>query len=233
MENNNKPENKITIQIDAKRPFVQLTQPSVDEEEWDIPFWVTADASDNMFIDRVEFDIEPFGERAGLPYEDNVAPYEWYCDVDQKARILASLELDDPSITGVNVMVRAQVFDRSGQTWIHELWVHITNWEARSRGNERTIINNRPILNKLKLGITTGETLDVKIPVSSNANAIKFVATKIFTRKQATLWDNDLSDGSSASFDIPTGFYKITTYAYKEDEQIASGVIFRVFYIAG
>jgi hypothetical protein len=33
-------------------------------------------------------------------------------------------------MTGTNVMVRAQVFDESGQSWSHEIWVHITNWDS-------------------------------------------------------------------------------------------------------
>ena len=85
-----------------------------------------ADASDNAEIDRVEFDIEPFGERTGLPYVDDTPPYEWECNVGPKS-IIHSLS-DDPQPAGVNVMVRAQVYDKSGQTWTHEVWVYVENW---------------------------------------------------------------------------------------------------------
>ncbi len=126
-ENRNKPENTRTIKIDADRPYVEITSPA-NEEQVETPFWVRANPSDNVGIDRVEFDIEPFGEREGLPYVDTSAPYEWYCDVEQEDA-LKNLFEDNPYKTGVSVMVRAQVYDESGQTWIHEIWVYITNWK--------------------------------------------------------------------------------------------------------
>lgn len=118
-------ENTRVIKIDADRPYVEITSPA-NEESVEVPFWVRADPSDNVGIDRVEFDIEPFGERDGLPYVDREPPYEWYCDVEEQE------DSTDPLMTmiGVNVMVRAQVFDESGQSWSHEVWVHITNWES-------------------------------------------------------------------------------------------------------
>ena len=127
VEDKSKPENQISIKIDADRPYVQIVEPA-NEEQVEIPFWVRAEATDNVDIDRVEFDIEPFGEREGLPYKDYNPPYEWECDVDQKDILMQSV-LNKPGMLGVNVMVRAQVFDTSGQEWIHEVWVHITNWE--------------------------------------------------------------------------------------------------------
>jgi hypothetical protein len=54
----------------------------------------------------------------------------------------------------------------------------------------------------------------------------------MFNGKNTILWDNDLSNGCTASFDIPTGFYKITTYAYNDDKQMAADVIARVLYVA-
>ena len=126
VENKNKPENKLNIKIDAERPYVRITEPA-DEQKVNVPFWVRADASDNAEIDRVEFDIEPFGERPGiLPYVDDTPPYEWECDVGPKS-IIHSLS-NDPQPAGVNVMVRAQVYDESGQTWTHEVWVYVENW---------------------------------------------------------------------------------------------------------
>jgi hypothetical protein len=85
-----------------------------------------AQPTDNVGVDRVEFDIEPFGEREGLPYTDSDPPYEWYCDVTEED--VFSLDGSMFQI-GTNVMVRAQVFDEAGQTWIHEVWVYISNWD--------------------------------------------------------------------------------------------------------
>ncbi len=132
-ENRHKPENTRNIKIDADRPYIEITTPS-NEEQVEIPFWVRANPSDNVGIERVEFDIEPFGEREGFPYKDYDPPYEWYCDVEQKGGDNLAKNKDKPGsddvvTTGVNVMVRAQAYDESGQTWIHEVWVHITNWE--------------------------------------------------------------------------------------------------------
>ena len=129
-------------------------------------------------------------------------------------------------------MVRAQVYDQSGQTWIHEVWVCITNWDSKSRDNEKVYINSIPLFKIFKLGIAIDRTLNIEIPSIENADTVKFVATKIFSRKEYVVWDNDLSDGCSASFGIPLGFYKITTYAYKEKEEIASDLVARVFFIA-
>jgi hypothetical protein len=137
-ENKNKPENRINIKIDADRPFVEIIEPT-NEQEVKVPFWVKVDAIDNAEIDRVEFDIEPFGERDGLPYIDNSYPYEWYCDVDQEDSL--DLLFNDVDTSGVNVMVRAQVFDKSGQEWTHQIWVHITNWNKINQfENSNTII---------------------------------------------------------------------------------------------
>lgn len=124
-EDDSQPENTITIQIDAEQPYVEITTPA-DEERVDIPFWVRADAQDNVEIEKVEFDIEPFGEREGLPYVDDTPPYEWYCDVEQGDTIK---QLLDASSIGVNVMVRARAYDKAGQTWNQEVWVHINNWQ--------------------------------------------------------------------------------------------------------
>jgi hypothetical protein len=224
IENKNKQENKINIKIDAEKPYVEIKEPA-NEQEVAVPFWVRADARDNTEIDYVAFDIEPFGKRDGFPikvYQPNPdnGLYEWYCDVKQGKQ--KSLFLDNnpqPQTTGVNVMVRAQVYDKSGQTWIHEVWVYITNWK-------KDIIRYNPFM------LAFSQDLTIETPVPTDADTVKFVATKIFTGKQTIIWDYDLSDGCSAVFDIPTGFYRITTYAYKEDTVVASDIITRVLYFS-
>jgi hypothetical protein len=129
-EDKNKPENTIRIKIDADRPYVEIIEPA-NEQEVEVPFWVRVDATDNAEVDRVEFDIEPFGERNGLPYKDDTPPYEWYCDVDQDDSLKSLYGYIEA--LGVNLMIRAQVFDSSGQDWIHEVWIHITNWDSINR----------------------------------------------------------------------------------------------------
>jgi hypothetical protein len=127
IESRTSSDNRRVIKIDADRPYVEITSPA-NEEEVETPFWVRSNPSDNVGIERVEFDIEPFGEREGLPYVDNEAPFEWYCDVEEiEDQLSLAPEL---SLAGANVMIRAQAFDESGQTWTDQHWVHITNWES-------------------------------------------------------------------------------------------------------
>jgi len=138
IENKNKPENELNIKIDAERPYVEMLEP-VNEQEVEMPFWMRVDASDNCLIDRVEFNIQIDGD--WLPeekiYKDDAPPYEWFCDVKRgKVKILSS---QDPQPAGVNVMIRAQVFDQSGQDWLHEVWVCITNWKDSGDGDNTRI----------------------------------------------------------------------------------------------
>jgi len=125
-ENKNKIENTRNIKIDADRPYIEIISPA-NEEEVEVPFWVRVNPSDNVGIDRVEFDIEPFGERPELPYVDTEPPYEWYCNVEQIRNKMISE--GDIAQVGVNVMLRAQAYDESGQTWIHEVWIYVKNWQ--------------------------------------------------------------------------------------------------------
>jgi len=125
IEDKTQPDNSIQIKIDAQRPYVEITEP-VDEQQVNLPFWVRATASDNAVVDRVEFDIEPFGQHPGLPYVDTEPPYEWLCNISE---MYAGNQItpDGAHPLGVNKMVRARVFDQSGQSWTHEVWVYIKN----------------------------------------------------------------------------------------------------------
>jgi len=127
IEDNTGPENTIQIFIDADRPYIEIVSPA-DEEQVNVPFWVKTSASDNVGIDYVEFDIEPFGERSDMPHIDTSYPYEWYCDVEQ-VTVSKQKTTDASFATGVNRMVRARVYDDSGQSWTHEVWIHIKNWK--------------------------------------------------------------------------------------------------------
>jgi hypothetical protein len=127
IEDNTQPDNTIEIKIDAERPYVEITEP-VDEQQVNLPFWIRANASDNGVIDRVEFDIEPFGQHPGLPYVDTEPPYEWLCNVSDM--MVTSDSGDGPQTLGINKMIRARVYDESGQVWTDEHWVWINNAES-------------------------------------------------------------------------------------------------------
>ncbi len=128
VEDNTQPDNTIQVKIDAARPVVTITEP-VNEQQVYIPFWVRANASDNAGVDRVEFDIEPFGQHQGLPYVDTEPPYEWFCNVSD-INGTWTMNQDGTPTLGVNKMIRAQVFDKSGQSWISEVWVYIVNEQS-------------------------------------------------------------------------------------------------------
>ncbi len=133
---------------------------------------------------------------------------------------------------GVNLWIRTFAYDYAGHSYYSEIVVYITDWDAVSHSIDIVRIDDRPLLNTLKLGFALDSTLDVEVPVSNHVDSVKFVATKMFNGKNTVLLDNDLSNGCTASFDIPTGFYKITTYAYNDDKQMAADVIARVLYVA-
>ncbi|MCX6667768.1 MAG: DUF2341 domain-containing protein [Euryarchaeota archaeon] len=124
IEDKAQPDNTIQIKIDAERPYVVITEPA-DEQQVQVPFWVRANASDNAAIDYVEFDIEPFGQNPGLPYRvDAPGPYEWQCTVGASYSLQVGSGGDVQPL-GVNKMIRARVYDQSGQSWTCEHWIYI------------------------------------------------------------------------------------------------------------
>jgi len=164
VEDKTKPENTIQIKIDAERPYVEISEP-VDEQQVNLPFWVRANASDNAVVSRVEFDIEPFGQHPGLPFVDTEPPYEWFCNISYIREI--SSELHGSAVLGVNKMVRARVFDQSGQSWTHEVWVYIQNMESYGKRFLIGFLKDRSI-SEYEISFTTrcifSLTLDTFIP---------------------------------------------------------------------
>ena len=91
--------------------------------------------------------------------------------------------------------------------------------------------NFRLISEKLKFGFSIDDKLDIEVSGIEDVDAVEFTATKVLTRQQTKILDDDFSDGVSASFDIPTGFYKIMMTEYKDGEEIASELVSRIFFI--
>lgn len=143
IEDKTKPENSLTIKIDADPPQLTISEPA-NEAFVEIPFWVRVDVTDNVGIDRVEFDIAPFGERDGLPYVDTTAPYEWYCDVDQVDNIVHGSS-GDMHACSVSVMIAATAYDEGGQYCRKDSWVTITNWEESSNPSILWVLLNKLI----------------------------------------------------------------------------------------
>ena len=142
-EDNTQPDNTITIQIDAERPLVEISEP-VDEQQVYLPFWVRANASDNAVVDRVEFDIEPFGQHPGLPFVDTEPPYEWLCNISEMT-MDESKSSGDAQTLGINKMIRARVYDQSGQVWTDEHWIWINNAESFGKRFLIGFLKNRNI----------------------------------------------------------------------------------------
>ncbi|MBN2600080.1 MAG: hypothetical protein JXA75_06025, partial [Candidatus Thermoplasmatota archaeon] len=176
IEDNTQPDNTILVKIDAQRPYVEITEP-VDEQQVDLPFWVRATATDNAVVDRVEFDIEPFGQHPGLPYVDTEPPYEWFCNVSFLGEYSSS---EEALLLGVNKMIRARVFDESGQSWLHEVWVYIKNAENFGKRFLIGFLKNRNITDT-QISFTTrcilSLTLDTFIPALYIANE-QFIVSK-------------------------------------------------------
>ncbi len=224
-ENNNKPENKITIKIDCKKPDAIITEPQQGESV-STPFWVVAEVTENAEMDYVEFDMYPWGQRPNLPYIDESPPWKWFCDQKPLSRTLA---INAP-FGERSVEIRAWPFDKARTPSIpYTIWVNINNWNAKTR--VLTVPNFKPIFELLKIGVVRNNALSVKIAGIVDTDSIQFVAEKIFTTKQYTIWDNDPTDGFSAGFDLPTGFYKITAHSYNEGVEIGKETILRVFFL--
>jgi hypothetical protein len=164
MEDETQPDNTLTIRIDAERPYVEISEP-VDEQQVNLPVWVRANASDNAVIGYVEFDIEPFGQHPGLPYMDTEPPYEWLCNISEMAG--ADLDSDDAQTLGINKMIRARVYDSSGQVWTDEHWIWINNAESFGKRFLIGFLKNRNI-SDAQITFTTrcilSLTLDTFIP---------------------------------------------------------------------
>jgi hypothetical protein len=176
VEDKNQPDNTIQMKIDAERPYVEIKEP-VDEQQVYLPFWVRANASDNAGVDRVEFDIEPFGQHPGLPYVDREAPYEWLCNVSD---IYGNDGSSGIQTLGVNKMVRARVFDASGQVWTHEVWVYINNAESFGKYFLLGFIKERSIGDttiSFKAGLLFSLTLDTIVPAVYKSSE-QFIVSK-------------------------------------------------------
>jgi len=229
------------VKIDAERPFAELTEPK-DGSNVEIPFWIKANCNDNDRIDYVTFNIEPYEKRPDIPVQ-YPGPYEWLCDVDyippgaraKTHQLLGEDPPEPPQPATVSVHIRVKAYDMSGQEWQNEFFIKVTNWDedpdSHSRIVEKVIVNNRPVIGRLNLGFAFNQKLEIDIPTPSNAEFVQFEAKNILTGTITNIIDIDLSDGCSASFDVPTGLYKITTTAYKENEEIAKEVSARVIYI--
>jgi len=179
IEDKNQPDNTIRIKIDAERPYVEITEP-LDEQEVNLPFWIRANASDNAVIDYVEFDIEPFGQNPGLPYVDAVPPYEWLCNISMRCQASGQSSRGGAHPLGVNKMIRARVYDKSGQVWTDEHWVYIKNMESFGKRFLIGFLKNRDI-SDTEISFTTrcifSLTLDTLVPALYISNE-QFVVSK-------------------------------------------------------
>jgi hypothetical protein len=159
-----------------------------------------------------------------ISVEDTVPPWEWYCK-EELSRACALP--NNPTMGFVVKEIRAWAYDEAGNNFWHEIPVTVTWGTSR----DRTVISNfRSILEKLNIGIVVDKKLNIEKYGLQDVDTVKFTAAKIFMGKQTTIWDNDLSDGASASFDVPSGFYKITTTTYKEDKEISTDLVSRVIF---
>ena len=105
----------------------------------------------------------------------------------------------------------------------------VTNPSARPR--VFIIPNFKLLFERINLGVLIDDKLQVNILRVDDADSVKLEATRIFIQKKTTVWDNDLSDGVSGSFNVPTGFYKIMATFYDEGKEIDTEFVSRVLYL--
>lgn len=215
------------IKIDKGSPHCEIWDPP---DRAKVPkrggFWVQADALDNCSgIWYVKFDVGPPYENPAKVYEDDPpgsGHYRWYCD-------------RSTSKTEWRHLIAVAV-DYAGHEYEYNIYIQF----PRSRSYNllrflpsikilKSIRFDNPIdVVSFKSGIVVDQALE--IVTSSNADAAKFIVTRLIGRKESVIWDDDPSDGFHVSFNLPTGLYKITTTTYKEDEEVTSN-LGRIFYI--
>jgi hypothetical protein len=121
------------------------------------------------------------------------------------------------------VQVRASAYDESGQYWIHEVFIQVTNWEGTI--SSFLIYNYKPLIDAIKLGIAVDSKLRLSMSNLKNADSVRFTATNAITGSHKNSWDNDFSDGISADLAIPTGFYKITATPYSYGNEMTTTLV--------
>ena len=220
------PPNTLTIKADSQVPVATIIEPSPGEHVHS-PFECIVEVEENAEMDCVVFDMWKWGTRPNLPAEDKTPPYSHI--FDQKP--LSRPKNTQPLPGGAAIKIRAWPYDMAGTpSEPAVIEIYIVNW-----GNTNKIVtvkNFHTIFSKLNLGIAFDDKLDINIfGIEEDVDQMKFVATRVLTKKQTTLWDNDLSDGCSAIFDLPTGFYKVNTYSYKEGLEVSEENILRVFFL--
>ena len=223
-EEMNGPQN---IKIDKGPPHcIILDPPDRAKVPMQGGFWVKAEAFDNCSdIWYVKFDVGPPYENPALVFEDDPpgsGKYKWYCD------------RSTPKTEWRHLI--AVAVDYAGHEYEYNIYIQF------QRSLSSTLLRFLPSLpilrsikfdvpidvESLKFGIVIAQPLEVV--VSSNADAAKFIATRLIGRKETVIWDHDPSDGFHVNFNLPTGFYKITTTTYREDEEVTSN-LGRIFYI--
>jgi hypothetical protein len=215
------------IQIDKGLPLCKIWDPP---DRAKVPmkggFWVQADAEDNCSgIWYVRFDVGPPYENPTLVYEDDPpgsGNFKWYCDRSTPKpewRHLIAVAVDYAGHEyEYNIYIQ---FPRSHQSVLLRL---LSKFPIL-----RSIKLDTPIdTGNLKYGIVVDNSLEVVI--SDDIDSARFTATRLVSRNELVVWDHDSSDGLSASFNLPTGFYKIETTKYKENKEITSN-LGRIFYI--
>jgi|GEM_PF-542514 len=113
--NEETPHNSISVRTDFQDPDVTIIEPSPGEHVR-VPFWVNATATDNYAIDRVTFDLAPFGEREGYPKVDTEPPYSFLCE-----------EEDAMGQSVAHILLVA--YDKAGRMDYHEIEIYVENWE--------------------------------------------------------------------------------------------------------
>jgi len=75
-----------------------------------------------------------------------------------------------------------------------------------------------PIFDRLNLALVFDYGLNINVTVTSDVDSVKFVAQKIIGDQEEVSWVYNVTDGCFSNFNIPSGLYNVTVYAYDKDE---------------
>jgi hypothetical protein len=223
-EDQNGPE---LVKIDKGPPHCRIWDPP---DRAKVPmeggFWVQVDAEDNCSeIWYIRFDVGPPYENPVLVYEDDPpgsGNYRWYCD-------------RSTSVPEWRHLIAVAV-DYAGHEYEYNIYIQFPR--SYTSGILR-FLSSLPVLRSIKFdtpidveelnfGIVANEALEVE--TSGQVDSAKFAATRLIGRKETVIWDYDSSDGLSASFNLPTGFYKLITTTYRDNIELTSNQG-KIFYI--
>lgn len=87
-----------------------------------------------------------------------------------------------------------------------------------------------PLLERFELSFLIDSTLRINVN-ATDVDHVKFTAITIITADDAVMWDNNSADGFCCNFNVRSGLYKITAYAYDDVNNEIGSCSTKVIYL--